>query len=140
MGLTCAGSLAPAASRTCVASQRDWYFIAKQSASAPHMLRIVPHTVPRVGRSYQHFPDGFELHLLTEGLRCGASLFCLWIGGHTLEHDPVGSIGARPSKANLLHAIDLRDLCGAVTSKLPSDDQVNDTLELHRVEGDRPET
>ena len=28
------------------------------------MLRIVPHTVPRVGRSYKHFPDGFELHLL----------------------------------------------------------------------------
>ena len=30
------------------------------------MLRIVPHTVPRVGRSYEHFPDGFELHLLTQ--------------------------------------------------------------------------
>ena len=29
------------------------------------MLRIVPHTVPRVGRSYKHFPDGFELYLLT---------------------------------------------------------------------------
>ena len=28
------------------------------------MLRIVPHNVPRVGRSYEHFPDGFELHLL----------------------------------------------------------------------------
>ena len=28
------------------------------------MLHIVPHTVPRVGRSYEHFPDGFELHLL----------------------------------------------------------------------------
>ena len=28
------------------------------------MLRIVPHTVPRIGRSYEHFPDGFELHLL----------------------------------------------------------------------------
>ena len=31
------------------------------------MLRIVPHTVPRVGRSYEHFPDGFELHLLKDG-------------------------------------------------------------------------
>jgi len=31
--------------------QRDWQFIAKQPASAPHMLHIVPHTVPRVGRS-----------------------------------------------------------------------------------------
>jgi len=28
------------------------------------MLRIVPHTVPRVGRLYEHFPDGFEVHLL----------------------------------------------------------------------------
>jgi hypothetical protein len=28
------------------------------------MLRIVPHTVPRVGCSYEYFPDGFELHLL----------------------------------------------------------------------------
>jgi len=28
------------------------------------MLRIVPHTVPRVGRSDKHFSDGFELHLL----------------------------------------------------------------------------
>ena len=27
--------------------------------------RIVPHTVPRVGRSCEHFPDGFELHLVT---------------------------------------------------------------------------
>ena len=25
------------------------------------MLRIVPHTVPCVGHSYEHFPDGFEL-------------------------------------------------------------------------------
>ena len=31
------------------------------------MLRIVLHTVPRVGRSYEHFPDGFELHLLPNG-------------------------------------------------------------------------
>ena len=31
------------------------------------MLRIVPHTVPRVGRSYEHFPDGFELQLLRGG-------------------------------------------------------------------------
>ena len=29
------------------------------------MLRIVPHTVPHVGRSCEHFPDGLELHLLT---------------------------------------------------------------------------
>ena len=28
------------------------------------MLRIVPPTVPRVGRSDEHFPDGFKLHLL----------------------------------------------------------------------------
>ena len=30
------------------------------------MLRIVPPTVPRVGRSDEHFPDGFELHLLPD--------------------------------------------------------------------------
>ena len=28
------------------------------------MLRIVPQTVPRVGSSHKHFPDGFEFHLL----------------------------------------------------------------------------
>ena len=33
------------------------------------MLRIVPHTVPRVGRSYEHFSDGFELHLLRPGVK-----------------------------------------------------------------------
>ena len=43
---------------------RDWQFIAKRPASAPRMLRIVLHTVPRVGRSYEPFSDGFELHLL----------------------------------------------------------------------------
>ena len=32
------------------------------------MLRIVPHTVPRVGRSYEHFSDGVELHLLPPAL------------------------------------------------------------------------
>ena len=31
------------------------------------MPRIVPHNVPRAGRSYKHFPDGFELHLLPTG-------------------------------------------------------------------------
>ena len=36
------------------------------------MLRIVPHTVPRVGRSYEHFPDGFELHLLPDGLQASS--------------------------------------------------------------------
>jgi len=34
------------------------------------MLRIVSPTVPRVGLSYENFPDGFELHLLRlEGQR-----------------------------------------------------------------------
>ena len=36
------------------------------------MLRTVPHTVPRVGRSYEHFPDGFELHLLPRMTGTGA--------------------------------------------------------------------
>ena len=47
-------------------------FIAEQSASAPHLahpegctaLRSVLVTVPRVSRSCEHFPDGFDLHLL----------------------------------------------------------------------------
>ena len=34
------------------------------SASTAHAFRIVLHTVPRVGRSYELFPDGFDLHLL----------------------------------------------------------------------------
>jgi hypothetical protein len=37
------------------------------------MLRIVPHNVPRVGRSYEHFPDGFELHLLQGLSNCRAA-------------------------------------------------------------------
>jgi len=48
------------------APERDWYFIAEQPAPAPHLahpegcaLRIV--TVPRVSRSCEHFPDGFDL-------------------------------------------------------------------------------
>ena len=40
--------------------------MSEQPASAPHMPRIVPHTVPRVGRSYGHFSDGFELLLLIQ--------------------------------------------------------------------------
>ena len=52
--------------------QRDWYFIAEQPAPAPHhaqlerfaALRIVRVTVPRVSRSCEHFPDGFDLQLL----------------------------------------------------------------------------
>ena len=52
--------------------QRDWYFIAEQPAPAPHLahpegcaaLRIVLVTVPRVSRSCELFPDGFDLHLL----------------------------------------------------------------------------
>jgi len=48
------------------------FFIAKQPAPAPHLahpegiaaLRIVLVTAPRVSRSCEHFPDGFDLHLL----------------------------------------------------------------------------
>jgi len=51
---------------------RDWYFIAEQPAPAPHLahleacaaLRIVLVTVPHVSRSCEHFPDGFDPHLL----------------------------------------------------------------------------
>ena len=52
--------------------QRNWYFIAERPAPAPHLahpegcaaLRIVLVTVPRVSRSCEHFPDGFDLYLL----------------------------------------------------------------------------
>ena len=35
--------------------------------SALHTPRIMPHTVTRIGRSYEHFSDGFEFHLLAWG-------------------------------------------------------------------------
>ena len=52
--------------------KRDWYFIAEQPAPAPHLaypegcaaLRILLFPVPRVCRSCEHFPDGFDLQLL----------------------------------------------------------------------------
>ena len=52
--------------------ERDWYLIGEQPAPAPHLahpegcasLRIVLVTVPRVSRSCENFPDGFDLHLL----------------------------------------------------------------------------
>jgi len=52
--------------------QRDWYCIAEQPAPAPRRvhskgcsaLRIALVTVPRVGRSCEHFPDEFGLHML----------------------------------------------------------------------------
>ena len=58
--------------RGLLAGQRDWYFIAEQPAPAPHLahsegcasLRIVLVTVPSVSRPCEHFPDGFDLHLL----------------------------------------------------------------------------
>ena len=47
---------------------RDWYVIAEKPAPAPHFahpeecaaLRIVLVAVPRVSRSCEHFPDGFD--------------------------------------------------------------------------------
>ena len=50
----------------------DWHFIAEQPVPAPRRahpegsvaLRIVLVTVPRVSHSCEHFPDGFDLHLL----------------------------------------------------------------------------
>ena len=55
-----------------IQSLRDWYLSAEQPAPAPHLahpegcaaLRIVLCTVPCVCRSCEHFPDGFDLHLL----------------------------------------------------------------------------
>ena len=51
---------------------RDRYFVAGQPAPSPHLarqyrraaLRIVLVTVPRVGRSCEQFPHGFDVHLL----------------------------------------------------------------------------
>ena len=51
------------------------YCIAKQPAPAPHLAhpggcaarRIALVTAPRVSHSYEHFPDGFDLHLLQLG-------------------------------------------------------------------------
>ena len=56
--------------------KRDWYFTAEKPAPAQHLahpegcaaLRIVLVTVPRVSRSCEHFPDGFDLHLLHKPL------------------------------------------------------------------------
>jgi len=50
----------------------------KQPASAPHMLRIVPHTVPRVSRSYEpHLRVSTrELGCRVWGVGCG-----VWGGG-----------------------------------------------------------
>ena len=50
----------------------DLYFIAEQTASAPHnahpegcaALCIVLVSVPRVSRSCEHYPDGFDPHFL----------------------------------------------------------------------------
>jgi hypothetical protein len=52
--------------------QRDWLLIGELPAPAPLLahpercaaLRIVLATVPRVSRSCEHFPDGFDRHLL----------------------------------------------------------------------------
>ena len=51
---------------------KDWYFIAEQPAPAPHLAhpeecaapQSVLVAVPRVSRSREHFPDGFDLHHL----------------------------------------------------------------------------
>ena len=53
-------------------TERDWYLIAEQTAQAPFLappegwaaLRIVLAAVPLISRSCEHFPDGFNLHLL----------------------------------------------------------------------------
>ena len=59
--------------------QRDWYVIAGQQAPAPHLahpegraaIRIVLVAVPRVSRSCEHFPNGFDLWGLSfRGVRC----------------------------------------------------------------------
>ena len=55
-----------------VVVQRDWYFIDEQPAPALHLaypevcavLRIVLVALPHLSRSCEHFPNGFDLHLI----------------------------------------------------------------------------
>ena len=66
----------------------DRYSIAEQPAPAPHLahpagcaaLRILLVTVPRVSRSSEDFPDGFDFHPLLGNLHFGAA------GGRRPEH------------------------------------------------------
>ena len=61
--------------------QERLVFIAEQPAPAPHLahpegnaaIRIVLVTVPRVS-SCEHFPDGFDLHLLPDTRSCHATI------------------------------------------------------------------
>ena len=81
---------------------RDRCFVAEQPAPAPHLahpegcaaLRIVLVTMPRVSRSCEHFPDGFDLHLLHIRPPFGAG----------------GAVGTLPGKRPLKKAkrVDLR--------------------------------
>ena len=64
------------------------------------MLRVVPRTVSRVGRSYEHFPDGFELHLLLAGAQQGGA--------------PRREVGLIQRKLAALSGRALRDLVGTV--------------------------
>ena len=56
----------------CCGFCRDWHFSAEHPAPTSYhahlhgcaALRIVLVTVPHVSRSCEHFPDGFDLHLL----------------------------------------------------------------------------
>ena len=65
-------TLPPSAAACIMVQGLDWYLIAEQPVPAPDLahpegcaaLRIVLVTVPRVSRSCEHFPDGFDLHLL----------------------------------------------------------------------------
>ena len=76
------------------AKMRGWYFFAEQPAPAPHLthpkrfaaLRIVLVTAPRVSRSCEHFPDGFDLHLLRANMTCSVAK-PLIIGWDVLEID-----------------------------------------------------
>ena len=63
---------------------RDWYSIAEKPAPALHLahpegcaaLRILLVAVPRVRHSFEHFSDGFDLHLLqTEDLQVPPALW-----------------------------------------------------------------
>ena len=59
-GVLCVGRDNPPRDHT----ERLVIYCQTTGVSAAPATRIVPHTVPRAGRSYEHFPDGFKLHLL----------------------------------------------------------------------------
>ena len=84
------------------------------------MLCIVPHTVPRVGRSYEQLSDGFELHPLNQP--------------RILNSKPTRWSTTLSSEDSFPHAINFWAMRGASLVTLPSKFGGKNTLVRHRVE------